>query len=221
MTLVHKRVTAAVSPASDAGPGEFDIILSTAARDREGEVVAPGSWVMPLPDVIPINANHSSDVSDIVGSGAPWIDADGHLRVRGTFASTPQAQHVRSLVQEGHLRTVSVEMLRRKGVNGEPVNELVGGAFVLLPANPQAIVLSAKAFNDQLEQVIKAASTGADVSAMVRAIHDAATHIDNTVCPAMGYADDDLSEDGESGEDDGANSKALALKLRLKAMARA
>jgi hypothetical protein len=179
---------------------------------------------MPLPDVIPINANHSSDVSDIVGSGAPWIDADGNLRVKGTFASTPQAQHVRSLVQEGHLRTVSVEMLRRKGVNGEPVNELVGGAFVLLPANPQAIVLSAKAFNDQLEQVIKAASAGADVSAMVRAIHDASVHL-GAQCVAYvsdvnpdGSLDDD-SMSGESGADDGAN-KCAALSLRLKALAR-
>jgi hypothetical protein len=130
MTLT-KRAQASVAPGD--GPGQFDIILSNAAEDRDGEVLHPEDWAQPLPDTIPINANHSADVSDIVGSGTPFIDSGGNLRVRGTFATTPLAQHVRTLVNEGHLRSVSVEFLRRKDGNDQQVIELVGGAFVNIP----------------------------------------------------------------------------------------
>jgi hypothetical protein len=226
MNVTAKRVNAAVA-ADDLG--EFEIILSDGSLDRDGEIVSPKSWKLPLPDRIHMNVEHGSSVSDIVGSGTPWIDELGNLKVKGTFASTPEAQHIRTLVAEGHAQFVSVEFLR--GAKG--VNELIGGAFTAVPANPNARILSAKSFNDQLEQVIKAASAGADVSAIVRAIHDAATHIDNTVCPAMGYADpdndgdndvdpgDDPDLDGVDGESSGANSKALALALRLKMLSRA
>jgi hypothetical protein len=225
MTLVTKRVTAAVSTSGDPS-GEFDIILSTSARDREGEVVSAKDWEQPLPESIPINSDHGKSVHAVVGSGRPFIDGDGHLRVVGKFASTPEGQHLRTLVNEGHVQSVSVEFIRNAA---KGVNTLVGGAFVTVPANPEARVLSAKAFGDQLDRIVKAASAGADVSAMLRAIHDAATHIDNAICP--GYADpdgdgdndvdpaDDPDMDGTDGSSDGAN-KAAALKLRLKALSR-
>ena len=78
------------------------------------------------------------------------------------------------------------------------------------------LVLSAKDFGDRLEQVIKSVTEGDDTAdAMVRAIHDASVHL-GAQCVGMG---DDLSEDDEDGEAEGAN-KALALKLRLKALSR-
>lgn len=210
-----KRATAAVTPGD--GPGEFDMVLSNGALDRDGEVLSLSSWAQPLPDTVPINANHSSDVSDIVGSGRPYFDTEGNLRVVGKFASTPLAQHVRSLVSEGHLRSVSVEFLRRKDGNGRQVNELVGGAFVNIPSNPTARVLTSKQwheFSDRLDAVLsgqfdalayvtKAANESPDAAAMVTAIHDAAVHL-GAQCVAV---------------DDGAE-KAAALQLRLKALRR-
>ena len=50
-------------------------------------------------------------VGDIVGSGTPWIDEAGNLRVRGKYASIELGQHIRSLVNEGHPTAVSVEFL--------------------------------------------------------------------------------------------------------------
>src|ERR1700741_3026785 len=93
-----KRAQATVSPGDDTG--EFDMILSNGALDRDGEKLNLSDWAQPLPDTIPININHSSDVSDIVGSGVPFFDSEGNLRVRGTYASNPAAQHIRSLVNE-------------------------------------------------------------------------------------------------------------------------
>ena len=141
MSLSRKRVDALIGP-SPSDSGAFDMLLSNGALDRDGEVIPPESWVQPLPESVAINVNHSDDVSDIVGSGKPFIDGDGNLRVQGTFASTPAAQHVRALVTEGHLRSVSVEFLRTKDGN-----VLVGGAFVTLPSNPQARVLASKALD--------------------------------------------------------------------------
>jgi hypothetical protein len=225
MTLQTKRAQASVTPGDN---GEFDLVLSNATIDREGESIPAGSWVQPLPATIPINANHSADVSDIVGSGVPWIDSAGNLRVRGAFASTPLGQKIRTLVNEGHLRSVSVEMLRRKDANsGVVVNELVGGAFVNIPANPTAVVLASKAMEDDtppewfltrlretlmgetdaMTMVTKAA--GGD-AAMVTAIHDAAVHLGAQCLAAPPDVDD--------GSDDGANKALRLLSLRVKAL---
>jgi hypothetical protein len=216
VTVQKKSATALVQAGDD--PGSFEILLSTSARDRDNEVVSAKDWEQPLPDSIPLNSDHNPSVHAVVRSGQPWLDADGNLRVVGKFASTPEGQHLRTLVNEGHVFSVSVEFIRNAA---KGVNTLVGGAFVTVPANPEARVLSAKAFGDQLDRIVKAASAGADVSAMLRAIHDAATHIDNAICP--GYADPDHDGDvdpgmdGVDGADDGAN-KCLALSLRLKAL---
>jgi hypothetical protein len=205
--VISKRATASVASSADEAGG-FDLLLSNGTRDRDGETIPPESWAQPLPDTIPINANHSSDFSDIVGSGTPWIDDAGNLRVRGTFASTPLGQHVRSLVTEGHLRSVSVEFLRRKDGNGRPVNELVGGAFVNIPANPEARVLASKGVPQWFADLVAKAANGEDTAAMVRAIHDASVHLGAQCVP-------DAVD--PTGEDDGANT-AAALRLRLKAL---
>jgi hypothetical protein len=223
MSLITKRVTAAVSTSDDGDVnGSFDILLSTATRDREGEIVSSKSWALPLPATIPINVDHSPSVSDVIGSGRPFLDSDGNLRVKGTFASTAQAQHVRSLVTEGHLRSVSVEFLRRKGADGQPVRELVGGAFVSLPANPEARVLASKAaFQVGLDAILSGKSLGDGDAAMLQAIHDAAGHL-GAACIVAEVPVEDMSEDGEDGTSDGANKslQLRALRLRLNALSR-
>ena len=170
---VSKHVSAELFAASDSG--EFDVILSNATLDRDGEILAAEDWVKPLPGSIPINANHSSDVSDIVGSGRPWIDAEGNLRVTGKFATTEAGQHIRSLVVGGHLKAVSVEFLRRP----DGRNELVGGAFVSVASNPTARVLASKSialeqFKADLDRVLagdrQVKSIGSDPS--IQDIHD-------------------------------------------------
>jgi hypothetical protein len=159
-------------------------------------------------------------VSDVIGSGQPWIDQDGNLRVKGTFSSSAAAQHLRGLVAEGHVQSVSVEFLRRKDANGLPVNELVGGAFVSLPANPEARVIASKAaFQAGLDAILSGKGFGGD-GAMLQAIHDASVHLGADCVDGIVGLDDDLSEDGEDGADDGSN-KAAALRLRLKALSRA
>jgi hypothetical protein len=223
--MMLQTKTAALSRVSD--DGTFTAILSTPSVDREGESLGSHQWKQPLPKSISITLDHTGSVADVVASGEPYMASDGSLRLKGRFAATEKGQQIRQLVVGGHVDKLSVEMLRHKGANGEPINELTAASFVLLPANEDAVVLSAKAFNDQLSVILKAAGGGD--AAMLQAIHDASSHL-GAMCVAAvsdmdptGEADDlDPDHDGDidySGADDGAN-KAAALSLRLKALAR-
>lgn len=139
MDAITKSVAAEVRSLAD-DPGSFEMVLSDDSTDRDGDNLYAYQWRHPLPQSIPLKANHSRDIADVVGSGEPFIDADGSLKVRGTFASTPLAQNVRTLVAEGHLQSVSVEFLHHP----DDTNELLAGAFVDIPSNPRARVLAAK-----------------------------------------------------------------------------
>jgi hypothetical protein len=95
---------------------------------------------------------------------------------------------------------------------------LIGGAFVNVPSNTEARVLSAKSrvFGAAVNAVVVEGKSAEDAgNAMSQAIRDASVHLG---ADRVGL-DDDLTEDGEAGEADGAN-KAAALKLRLKALSR-
>lgn len=155
MNQVITKATAEVAPVLDSDElssvdgrsyGEFDVILSTADRDRDGDELRADEWKQPLPDHITFDSDHGMSVSSTVGSGQPFLNGAGQLQVRGTYASTEHAQNVRTLVNEGHIRTVSVAFATNKGnKNARPERELLNGAFVAVPANPNALVVSSKA----------------------------------------------------------------------------
>jgi hypothetical protein len=149
---VVTKATADIVPADndDESPnGAFNVILSTPTTDRDGENVATEEWKQPLPDHITFDVDHGMNVASTVGSGTPSIDEQGRLVVSGTYSSRPLAQETRSLVNEGHIRTVSVAFLRHtepvKGGKARVIRELLNGAFVAVPANPEAVILSSKA----------------------------------------------------------------------------
>ena len=151
---VVTKATATVTPVEDSKSkhGEFDVILSTNALDRDGDELHADEWKQPLPDKITFDSDHGMSVATCVGSGRPFINDAGQLQVRGTYASTPHGQSVRTLVNEGHITSVSVAFMEHKnakGRNGGPVTrELLNGAFVAVPANPEAVVLSSKSADD-------------------------------------------------------------------------
>lgn len=162
MDVRTKSVEAPVSAVDSENPsGEFDVILSTEALDRDGEKLYLDEWKTPLPDRITFDSDHGMSVATTVGSGVPTLE-DGVLRVRGTFASTDHAQTVRTLVNEGHITKTSVAFrsMRDKKSN-TVVRELLNGAFVAVPANEEAVVLSSK-------------SAKAEGHSHQQAIHDAA-----------------------------------------------
>lgn len=149
MNIVTKAA-ASIAPASDDADtetGAFDVILSAQTLDRDGDVLSKDEWKMPLPDHIVFDTDHGMSVATTVGSGAPFINDDGDLQVRGTYSSIPRAQEVRTLVKEGHIRTTSVAFMTTKTAKsngGKAERELLNGAFVAIPSNRDAKVLSSK-----------------------------------------------------------------------------
>jgi len=164
MSNVIKKVFTNVAfkaATSDSPNGGFDIILSTPSEDRDGDELLTSEWELPLPDHITMDIDHGMSVATTVGSGVPTINADGNLAVSGTFASTELAQQTRALVNEGHIRTVSVAFLVKTTTNPDGSKtikrELLNGAFVAIPANPEAIVTDSKSLVVELdEKAIKA-----------------------------------------------------------------
>lgn len=147
--------------------GSFDVILSTPGLDRDGDQLRTNEWKQPLPSRITFDVDHGMSVEKTIGSGVPFINADGNLQVQGTYASTTLAQMTRTLVGEGHIFATSVTFMQSdgKGEDGKPVTtrELLNGAFVSIPANPEALVLASKALD-----------TKASKAANLQAIHDLA-----------------------------------------------
>lgn len=159
MTIKTKSVAAAINSVGpdDAFPGEFEVILSTPALDRDGDRLKSDDWVLPLPAKIQFNTDHSMLVENTVGSGVPTINGDGNLVVRGHYASTEHAQNTRKLVYDpatGHSHIDSVSVTYRELKSGK--RELINGAFVVIPSNPEAKVLASKAMGgtDQDESCV-------------------------------------------------------------------
>lgn len=157
--------------------GSFDVILSAATLDRDGEVIDARAFE-PLPDHIPFDIDHGMTVATTVGSGTPYYAEDGTLRVKGGFASTALAQEVRTLVAEGHIRTTSVTFMAAdrvedsKGVQHVKTAELLNGTFTPVPSNREAVVLSAKAATLVTEAKEGRRNSASDAE-LIQTAHDA------------------------------------------------
>lgn len=168
--------------------GGFEAVLSTNIVDRDGEIVLAGAF-NPLPKSIPIHVNHQfMDVAKVVGRGEPYYDGDT-LKVRGVYASTPDAQMVRTLVAEGMVQTMSVGMLfpvrdTKDGVPRVTSAELFEASFVSVPANTDALITMAKELDTNLIlPTLKALSDKVDALAAFLKI-PAATDPENAAAPA-------------------------------------
>lgn len=158
----------------DAFPGTFEVILSTPAKDRDGDELHTSEWKQPLPEHITFDIDHGMSVEKTVGSGVPEIDEAGRLVVKGTYSSLPTAQNTRTLVNEGHIRTVSVAFMSEpqtlKDGTKRTQRELLNGAFVAIPANREAVILSSKSLD--VDAKAGARHSASDAKALQSA-HDA------------------------------------------------
>lgn len=211
MNVVTKSVEADIIPVeSDVSNGEFEVILSTDALDRDNERLFADEWKTPLPTKIHFDSDHGMSVEKTVGSGEPTINDQGQMVVRGTYAGTPHAQMVRQLVKEGHITSTSVTFQTSKTQkDAKPQRELLNGTFCAVPANPEAVVLSSKSAKPaedkplSLIDILKK-DAGQDASGnnptvthdtMVQAVHDAACHL-GAECSNMAEADPGTADGG-------------------------
>jgi hypothetical protein len=202
------------APVTDLGDGEFQVLLSTPHRDRDGENLHTEEWKAPLPPHVPFSCDHDMSTAGVVGSGTPTLTGRG-LEVRGVWADTERAQHVRGLVSSGHIRHVSVEFLRHADAkSGAVERELIGGSFVYTPSNPNAKVLASKGILDILDEQLglkAGARNSAADSQLLQAVHDASVLLGASCVPTS-----EPEPDADDGSSEGAN-RALAAAVEAKA----
>lgn len=167
MNVVYKDAAIAPTGADDDFPGTFEVILSAPTEDRDGDTLLPDEWKQPLPEHITFDMDHGMSVATTIGSGVPSLNEKGELVVSGTYSSLPRAQEVRTLVNEGHIKTTSVAFmsLPKTSKDAAPLRELLNGAFVAVPSNREALVLSSKGFK-------AGARNSASDAEHIQAIHD-------------------------------------------------
>ena len=209
---------AEVKAAESENPnGEFEVILSAETVDRDGEVIDAKAFE-PLPDSIPFHAFH--DFHDPIGRAVPFYDGDV-LKARGTFASTPRAQEIRTLVAEGVIGHTSVGFMAavRKDAEDAPhvtSGELLEGSFVSVPSNREAAVLLAKEYD---AAAVKAGSRNSmKDSERLQHIHDLAVQ-NGAKCADAAEAtpapETPSEEDGKSPASDVVEQARLRAELAL------
>lgn len=208
MDVIRKDATITNTDSTDEEfPGTFRVVLSAPTKDRDGDTLLADEWKQPLPDHITFDVDHEMSVRGTIGSGKPYINDAGQvpeapagaLIVDGKYWSGELGQETRSKVKEGHIKTTSVAFMTEKTQkDGATVTqrELLNGAFVAIPSNREALVLSSKALD---------AKTGARNSASdaghIQAIHDHATALGASHVGDNGKSFGRKDADTDSGND--------------------
>ena len=119
----------------------------------------------------------------VIGRGKPFYN-DGKLMLDARFASTPDAQTVRTKVRDGVLDSLSIvfraiEWDKSSGTRTLVKGELLAADIVSVPAQPNARILSMRSFQHTAARDM-ARETAADaLLALARA--------ELAECKAMGY----------------------------------
>jgi HK97 family phage prohead protease len=205
--VVEIKSTSATTKAPN---GSFEAILSVPVKDRDGEVVDAGAF-NPLPSHMTIDIDHAMTVEKTVASGRPFYDADV-LRFEGTYASHPLAQMVRSLVDEGHIRTMSVaymnaryEVDEKDGLPHLRSAELLNAGIVGIPSNREALITASKSFTAEVADVVEKVAHPvelpniedlmAEVKSLKDALADAITTFSTPATPVTPAAADEAAAD--------------------------
>jgi HK97 family phage prohead protease len=151
-----RYATASLKALSDDAGWDFESVLSAPTLDRDGEIIDVRAFD-PLPSHIPIDVDHAMTVEKTVASGEPFYADDGTLMFRGNFAGTPLGQVVRTLVKEGHIRSMSVAFMNARtevDPDDERVHirqaELLNAGIVAIPSNREALIGAVKSLAEDI-----------------------------------------------------------------------
>lgn len=145
----------------DAGDdsGRFEVIISTADQDRQGEIVSQEGWDLSHYKNNPVVLWGHNYTGLPIGVTDSIEIKDGKLVAIGRFApesANPFAQQVRRLYDAKILRTTSVGFIAKE-MEGNTITkaELLEFSFVPVPANPMALSLMKTASLDSSEMIQK------------------------------------------------------------------
>ena len=130
---------------ADDDSGRFEVVISTADQDRQGEIVDQKGWDLGHYKNNPIVLWGHNYTGLPIGVTDSIELTDGKLIAKGRFApdsANPFAQQVRRLYDAKILRTTSVGFIAKE-MEGNTITkaELLEFSFVPVPANPMALSL--------------------------------------------------------------------------------
>lgn len=142
-------IIAMTKAASDEDSGTFNVIVSTADTDRQGDSVDQNGWDLTYFKSNPVVLWAHDYGSLPIGVCTSIEVKDGKLVAAGKFApadANPFAQQVRRLYELGMVRATSVGFIPKESdYSREPVKilkaELLEFSFVPVPANPHALTM--------------------------------------------------------------------------------
>jgi HK97 family phage prohead protease len=145
--LNEQKTQEFIAKMKDAGDdcGTFEVIISTADQDRQGEVIDQKGWDLGHYKNNPVVLWGHNYTDLPIGITDSIEVRDGKLVAIGRFApesANPFAQQVRRLYDAKILRTTSVGFIARE-MDGKTITkaELLEFSFVPVPANPMALSL--------------------------------------------------------------------------------
>lgn len=157
MDILSKAVAEITSDDGvDYGPnGGFTAVLSTPSLDRDGDNLKRSEWIEPLPESVPLDVDHGMTVATTIGSFRPYFDGE-KMMMEARFSSLKQAQDVRTLIDEKHIRTVSVAFMndRKSQKDGKPYRELLNAGVVAIPSNRDAVITHSKALDTRAAELV-------------------------------------------------------------------
>lgn len=124
--------------------GSFEVIASTDAVDRHGEIVKQDGWELDNYKKNPVVLiNHRYNVESICWKATDVYVEDNKLIIKGVFAPNELGQEIRKLYEAWFLKTVSVWFIAksRNEANWREITkqELIELSFIPVPANPDAV----------------------------------------------------------------------------------
>ncbi len=145
--------------AAEEDSGRFEVIISTADQDRQGEIVNQAGWDLAHYKNNPVVLWGHNYTGLPIGVTDSIEIKDGKLVASGRFApesANPFAQQVRRLYDAKILRSTSVGFIAKE-MEGNTITkaELLEFSFVPVPANPMALSLMKTASLDSAEMIQK------------------------------------------------------------------
>ncbi len=138
-------IVANTKAATDADSGSFKVIVSTADRDRQGDIVMQEGWDLSFFKLNPVVLWAHDYYEPPVGVCTSIGLVEGKLVAEGKFAPTEFGQEIRKLYDLGMLRTTSVGFIPKEfDPNDNCIitrAELLEFSFVPVPANAYALTL--------------------------------------------------------------------------------
>lgn len=113
--------------------------------DRQGDIVKKGAFTQGIEAFMRnpvLLIDHSRDVHSIAGFFYKVVEDSKGLYVEAHITNSPAMAHVRALLAEGALKTMSMGGMFAYDQSGKFIEkvELYEGSLVSVPANPEAII---------------------------------------------------------------------------------